>query len=170
MDVDARVEAWASLQLLRELAARTLVTLLKHFGGPVEIRAASRQSLAKLVPSEAALAIERGPDPALLATTLAWLREPGHGLVAWDDGDYPGPLLEIADPPPVFYYTGRRELLNRPSIAIVGSRNATPQGLEHAEAFAAALSAAGFTVVSGLANGIDQVGGSPEGGPDRPLG
>jgi len=155
MDVDARVEAWASLQLLHGLPARTLVTLLKHFGGPVELRGASRQSLAKVVSSEVALAIERGPDPALLETTLEWLSAAGHGLVAWGDADYPSALLAIADPPFVFYYAGRRELLNRPGIAIVGSRNATPQGLEHAEAFAAALSAAGLTIVSGLANGID---------------
>src|SRR6516162_4084314 len=146
MEVDARVEAWASLQLLPGLPPRALVSLLKHFGGPVELRAASRQSLAKFVSSEVALAIERGPDTALLETTLAWLRAPGHGLAAWDDPDYPSALLATADSPPVFYYAGRRELLNRPSIAIVGSRNATPQGLEHAEAFAAALSAAGLTI------------------------
>jgi len=155
MDVDARVEAWASLQLLHGLPARTLVTLLKHFGGPVELHAASQRSLAKLVSPEVASVIERGPDPAVLETTLTWLREPCHGLAAWDDTDYPSALLAIADPPPVFYYAGRRELLNRPAIAIVGSRNATPQGLEHAEAFAAALSAAGLTIVSGLASGID---------------
>ena len=81
--------------------------------------------------------------------------EPGHGLVAWDDPDYPRPLLEIGDPPPVFYCLGRRELLAAPGFAIVGSRNATPQGRADAQAFAAALSAAGFTIVSGLALGID---------------
>src|SRR5215470_1571196 len=155
MEVDARVEAWASLQLLHDLPSRTLVGLLKHFGGPVELRAASRQSLAKLVSTEAASAIERGPDPKKLETALTWLREPGHALVAWGDADYSGPLLSIADPPPVFYYVGRRELLNHAAVAIVGSRNATPQGVEHAEAFGAALSAAGLTIVSGLASGID---------------
>lgn len=155
MEVDARVEAWAWLQLLHDLPARTLVTLLKRFGDPIELRAASRQSLAKLVPADVAAAIERGPDPKKLETTLAWLGEPGHGLAAWDDSDYPGALLSIADPPPVFYYVGRRELLNHSAVAIVGSRNATPQGVEHAEAFGAALSAAGLTIVSGLASGID---------------
>ena len=79
----------------------------------------------------------------------------GHDLVAWDDSDYPRALLEIGDPPPVFYCIGRRELLARPAFAIVGSRNATPQGCADAEAFAAALSSAGFTIVSGLALGID---------------
>jgi len=76
-------------------------------------------------------------------------------LVAWDDPSYPPALLELTDAPPVLCYAGRRELLNGPAIAIVGSRNATPRGVEHAEAFARALSDAGFTVVSGLALGID---------------
>ena len=155
MNVDARVEAWASLQLLPGLGARSLVTLLKHFGGPLELRAATRKSVAALASAEVAAAIERGPDPSLLERTLEWLREPGHRLVAWDDAEYPRALLAIADPPPAFYYVGRPELLTLDAVAIVGSRNATPQGVEHAQAFAAALSAAGLTIVSGLALGID---------------
>jgi DNA processing protein len=155
MEIDARVEAWASLQLLPGVSARVLAGLLKALGGPEEVRTASRASLAKLAPSEVAAAIERGPEPALLERTLSWIAEPGHALVAWDDADYPRALLTISDPPPAFYYSGRHELLNRPSIAIVGSRNATPQGMDNAGSFAAALSGAGFTIVSGLALGID---------------
>jgi DNA processing protein len=155
MEIDARVEAWASLQLLPRVSARVLAGLLKTFGGPEEVRGASRAALAKLVPDELASAIQRGPEPAALERTLAWIAEPGHALIAWDDADFPRALLSISDPPPAFYYAGRRELLNRPSIAIVGSRNATPQGMDNAESFAAALSGAGFTIVSGLALGID---------------
>ena len=155
MDVDARVEAWASLHLLPGLGARSLVPLLKAFGGAVQLRAASRAQLARVASPEVAATIERGPDRALLDRTLEWLREPGHWLFAWDDPDYPPALLAIADPPPVFCYAGRRELLSRPALAIVGSRNATPQGVEHATEFAAALSAARLTIVSGLATGID---------------
>jgi DNA processing protein len=155
MNIDARVEAWASLQLIPGLGTRTLVALLRHFGGAIELRRASRQSVAKIAPPEVASAIERGPAPAQLDQALAWLREEGHALLAWDDPAYPQALLTIADPPPVFYYAGQRGLLNRPAMAIVGSRNATPQGVEHAEAFGAALSAAGLTIISGLAVGID---------------
>jgi DNA processing protein len=155
MNIDARVEAWASLQLMPGLGGRGLVTLLKAFGGPEEVLAASRASLSRHVPVEVAATIERGPERAALQQTLDWLAHDGNALVAWDDADYPRALLSIPDPPASFHFAGRRELLNQPAVAIVGSRNATPQGLDNAEAFAAALSAAGVTVISGLAVGID---------------
>jgi DNA processing protein len=109
----------------------------------------------RLIPASAAALLDAAPDSERLHSMLAWLRAPGHGLVAWDDPDYPRALLEIGDPPPVFYCQGRRDLLAAPAFAIVGSRNATPQGCVDAEAFAAALSSVGFTIVSGLAQGID---------------
>jgi DNA processing protein len=155
MQIDARVEAWASLQLVPGASPRALFALLKAFGGPTEVLTASRASLARVVSAELAAAIEHGPDPAALDRALAWLRQPGHALIAWDDSAYPQALLSVADPPPVLYFRGRQELLNRPSLAIVGSRNATPQGIDTAESFATALSAAGLTIVSGLALGID---------------
>jgi DNA processing protein len=68
---------------------------------------------------------------------------------------YPQALLTTPDPPPVLFAVGRVDLLNRPGIAIVGSRNATQQGVSNAEGFATALARAGVTVVSGLALGID---------------
>ena len=71
------------------------------------------------------------------------------------DEDYPKTLLEIADPPAVLYCKGRRSLLSQACLGVVGSRNATPQGVRDAEAFALALSDAGLTIVSGLALGID---------------
>jgi DNA processing protein len=155
MEIDARVEAWASLQLVPGLTPRALVALLKAFGGPAEVREASRASLAKVVTAELARAIAQGADPDALARTLSWLAHAGHWLLAWDDPAYPHALLTIAEPPPVLHFTGELELLNRPAVAIVGSRNATAQGRENAAAFALALSDAGLTIVSGLAQGID---------------
>jgi hypothetical protein len=73
MEIDARVEAWASLQLLPSVSARVLAGLLKGLGGPEEVRGASRATLAKLVPAELASAIERGPDPVLLEQALSGL-------------------------------------------------------------------------------------------------
>ncbi|MEP6943301.1 MAG: DNA-processing protein DprA [Betaproteobacteria bacterium] len=155
MEVDARVEAWASLQLLPQVPARSLVALLKALGGPEEVLRSSRSALGAHVPASVAARIAHGPEPAALAFTLEWLRGSGNALIAWDDAHYPQALLTITDPPPVLFYRGDPELLNRPALAIVGSRNATAQGRETAEAFATALSAAGLTIVSGLALGID---------------
>jgi DNA processing protein len=71
------------------------------------------------------------------------------------DKNYPLRLNDLYDPPAHLYISGDVELLNRPMIAIVGSRNASPQGLKNSHLFAQALSNAGVTVISGLAKGID---------------
>jgi DNA processing protein len=154
MKVDARAEAWARLQLA-DLPPRAFVDLLRAFGDPQAVLAASPAQRRRHVPATAAARLDGAPDGQRLAATLAWLSASTHEIVALDDADYPRALLEIGDPPPVLYAQGRRDLLTMPAFAIVGSRNATPQGCEDAAAFAAALSAAGFSIVSGLALGID---------------
>jgi len=89
MDVDARVEAWASLQLIKGLTARALFLLLQSLGGPAEVRAASLATLSRFASADIAEAIRRGPDPHELERLLGWLSLPGHSLFAWDDADYP---------------------------------------------------------------------------------
>ncbi len=87
---------------------------------------------------------------------LEWLAQPGNHLLALGDAAYPARLLDLPDPPSILFAKGQINLLaTNNSLAIVGSRQATPQGLENAEAFAATLSQAGVTIVSGLAAGID---------------
>jgi DNA processing protein len=154
MDVDARAENWARLQLCG-VGPVPLVALLRAFGTPSAILAATAAQRRAVVAASAAAQVDAGPEPARLAATLEWLAQPGRSLVAWDDADYPRALLETADPPPVLYCIGDRACLARPAFAIVGSRNATAQGEIDAQAFAAALSAAGLAIVSGLAQGID---------------
>lgn len=99
--------------------------------------------------------MQRGPNPHLLETTLQWLALPGNRLLTFADVDYPPQLLQIANPPPLLYAKGAFRLLSGNALAVVGSRNATPAGVANAEAFARELSDAGFTIVSGLALGID---------------
>jgi len=154
MNVDARAEAWASLQL-SGIAPRPLAELLRAFGSPEAVLSANPAQRRAAVTQPTAKAMGAAPDRERLARTLAWLALPDASLVAWDDPEYPGALLEIGDPPPVLYCLGRRDLLTRPALAIVGSRNATPQGCADAAAFAAALSATGLAIASGLALGID---------------
>ena len=153
MKLHARAEAWVRLQV-SGIAPRPQADLLRAFGSPEGVVAATPAQRRKVV-GAAAAALDTGPDADRLAAALAWLEVDGHELLALDDADYPRCLLEIGDPPPVLYCLGRRELLRNPALAIVGSRNATPQGIADARAFAQALSSAGLTIVSGLALGID---------------
>lgn len=69
--------------------------------------------------------------------------------------DYPALLAELDDAPPWLYVRGESALLNRPQLAIVGSRHASPQGAQHARDFAAALAELGMVITSGMAQGID---------------
>ena len=121
--------------------------------------ASARQLLAQA--GSLAGAVERLPTPSadlsrLIDRTAAWLQaDAGHALLALGDADYPDALLQTADPPLLLSLWGRRELLGTPMLAIVGSRRPTPQGRDNAEHFARELAAAGQTIVSGLALGVD---------------
>ena len=154
MPLDARTEAWARLVLL-QFPAATIAALLRAFGSAQGIFAATRSQVAAASTVAAAQKISARSDERSLETIRAWLAREGHDLVAWDDSDYPQSLFSMPDAPPALFFIGRRELLNRPALAIVGSRHATPQGVENARNFATTLSQAGLTIVSGLALGID---------------
>lgn len=147
--------AWLNLTLVPGVSSGTQRALLQAFGSPLAVARASDAALAACMRPEALHAYRRGPGPALLERTLAWLAAPGRSLVTLGDSRYPAPLLQIADPPPVLYAQGLIELLAQPAFAIVGSRNATLVGLEDAKRFARILSDAGLAIVSGLALGID---------------
>ncbi len=95
------------------------------------------------------------PDPGLEASGLAWLAGAGNHLVPLSDPGYPPLLREIPRPPVVLFVRGEVAALGLPQLAIVGSRNATPGGLETAASFAHYLAARGFCITSGLAEGID---------------
>ena len=139
MPLDARVEAWARLSLL-QLGSPAIAALLRAFESPERIFSVSRAQLAAATSAATASRIATPIERALLDQTRDWLSREAHQLVAWDDPDYPQALLSLPDAPPALFFMGRRELLNRPSLAIVGSRHATPQGVENARAFARALS------------------------------
>lgn len=130
---------------------------------------ASASAWRELVGEAGASALQTPPDghDAQCAVTRAWLDgDAARSVVAVGDAAYPPLLLETADPPLLLYTQGRVELLQAPSLAVVGSRNPTAQGSDNARAFARHLSQARLTVVSGLALGID--GAAHEGALDGP--
>ncbi|WP_310448199.1 DNA-processing protein DprA [Thiobacillus sp.] len=149
------LDSWLRLALAPGVGNTSLIRLLTAFGSPEAVLASGRTALSVHLSSAQCDALLGEPDAALMEATLAWLDQPGNSLLTLADADYPKNLLEIADPPAVLYCKGRRTLLSQPGLGVVGSRNATPQGVRDAEAFSRALSDAGFTIISGLALGID---------------
>lgn len=172
-DSRAELRAWIGLLALPGVGNEALRQLLKAFGSALAVVAAPAPALAQASHRAVASAVadarraltapraeaEGHPAAALAWQTMDWLDQAGDGMprtvLTLADPRYPAALLEAPDPPSVLYALGHLELLSRPILAIVGSRNATAQGLENARQFAAALSAQGVVIASGMALGID---------------
>ena len=149
---------WIRLELTPGVGRDTVHLLLRCFDDPHAIFSAGYDNLVELISPAKARALSAPPDPRMAATiarALLWLSTPSNHLVTWHDPAYPPLLRQIPDPPVMLYAIGRVELLSARSLAMVGSRNASAQGMANAQAFAHALSAAGLAIVSGLAAGID---------------
>lgn len=149
---------WVRLQRTPGVGPETARRLLAAFGPPENIFASSLAALHDVVPERVARALSAAPLPdlaQLIARSVEWSMQDGNRILTLADTDYPRSLLNIPDPPLLLYACGRIELLSRPALAVVGSRNATAQGISNAEKFSEALSRAGLTIVSGLALGID---------------
>jgi len=150
---------WLRLALTHEVDAAAARRLLAAFGLPSAIFRQDAGALAQVVGSGAVPALRREPEDlaAKVDRTLAWMeQEPGRRqLVTLGDPAYPPALLAIEDPPLMLYRLGAAGELPPRALAIVGSRNPTPQGRLDARQFARAFAEAGVTVVSGLALGID---------------
>lgn len=155
MQIASDTADWISLGLVTELRPAALRGLLVAFGLPANILSANRGQLARHVADEVAEKILSPGRERQIENALDWLSQDGHALATLADAHYPQLLLQIPDPPPMLYVLGDANHLNRPALAIVGSRNATPQGIANARSFARAASDAGLIVVSGLALGID---------------
>jgi DNA processing protein len=161
--------AWLQLLQTPQLGRDTVRRLLAAFGSPQAVLDAGAEALDQAGGPRAARLLSEPPDEldALVERTLEWLAQgQGRQIVTLGDALYPTPLLETADPPLMLHLQGRAELLAAESLAIVGSRNPTHQGVDNAREFARHLSQAGLSIVSGLALGID--GAAHEGALDGP--
>lgn len=147
-----------SLLILRGLPRvgdRTLLALVERFGSARQALDAPEDAFVEVAGRDAALA-RRDPEVrAEVQQALDRAREMGAGVVGLDSAGYPPVLRQLHDPPPVLFLRGDRALLDRPSVAVVGSRKATAYGRRTAELIGGALARAGLPVVSGLALGID---------------
>jgi DNA processing protein len=162
----AELRNWLRLELTPGVGNVTARVLLQQFGLPQEIFEASESALKHWVTAQQASALVQIPDglDALVDDTWQWLdiSPEQRRVLTLGDADYPAALLDIEDPPLILYALGQtRDLATafaqcaQSAVAVVGSRNPTPQGVQNARQFSAALGQAGVTVVSGLALGID---------------
>ena len=150
--------AWYRLAFDYRIRLADKLALLKHFGAAGPVFAASVQERAQIIGHSAAAVIDQPEDSlaAAIEANAAWLAAcEHHHLVPLGDALYPQRLLDLSDPPLLMYVNGNPACLNLPGLAVVGSRSATPQGVENARAFAKCVARAGYCVVSGLALGID---------------
>lgn len=150
--------AWLRLTLEPDVGPVRARALLAAFGLPPQIFDQPAATLRRHVSADLAHQLSLPPSDATLATidrTLAWLQEPTHQIITLADPSYPPQLLDMTDPPILLYAIGNAQLLQQPALAIVGARHATPGGQDNAHAFARHLATAGWTIISGLAAGID---------------
>ena len=149
------LKLWLTLNQTPGLGNAGICQLLAKFGSPEAIFNASISQLREVVDDEIARKINHGVNIDAITPTLDWLKKDNAHVVTLADSTYPQKLLEISNPPVVLYAIGNLHWLNHPSIAMVGSRSATPQGEKNAEDFAMSLCNHGLCVVSGMALGID---------------
>lgn len=152
----AAADAAAWLRLIRTpgLRSAALLVLLREFGSAAAAADASAAAWRRAGVERSAA--PSAADTAPVADDLAWLADgEDRHLLGFDDPRYPELLRGIPNPPPALFVRGDPALLAQPQLAVVGSRAATPQGLDNARAFAAELARRGLVVTSGLALGVD---------------
>jgi DNA processing protein len=155
---------WLRLTLVPGIGGERQRQLLATLGPPRRIFSAGHAAVARVIGATQAGRLLDTDTREAVAIALAWANEPGNSILCLGDAAYPVALLDIHDPPVLLYVKGDPARLSAPSLAIVGARSATPQGLSNAAAFARSLSRAGLAIVSGLALGIDAA--AHEGGLD----
>ncbi len=149
------IEAWLIwLRAPGVGAARIRRALLRH-GDMAAALNAGAQAWRELEIGEAGILWLKLPDRAQIGRDMLWLREDDRHLLTCVDPDFPPLLAKIPGAPAALFVHGDVHSLWQPQIAIVGSRNASAGGLALARDFAATLARAGFSITSGMADGID---------------
>jgi DNA processing protein len=153
----ADITLWLKLIRAEGVGPKTFVRLLKQFGTVERVMGASIHELTKVkgIGNRTAESIARTRDNFNSDKELELASKLGVWLLTLDDKRYPPALKSIYDPPPVLYVKGDFKRSDSLAAAIVGSRRCSNYGMEQSSRFSHFLSGAGFTVVSGMARGID---------------
>jgi DNA processing protein len=159
MQLDASL-SWLALGLTPGLASRLSARVLRRFESPDGVFRASLPDLESChLPTHVARSIVKKEAFKRAEKELAGIQKiAGCSLVNWTDREYPQSLLQIYDPPVLLYVRGDPQVLNLPSLSIVGTRRPTLYGSQMAQRLGRELAARGLVVVSGMARGIDAIG------------
>src|SRR6266849_7921219 len=159
MELDASL-SWLALALTPGLASRLSARVLRKFGSPDGVFRASLADLESCnLPAQAAQAIVKKESFKRAEKELDGVRKIANcRLLNWTEPEYPQTLLQIYDPPVLLYVRGDVQVLNLPSLSIVGTRRPTLYGTQMAQRLGRELAARGLVIVSGLARGIDAIG------------
>ncbi len=157
---DAKLEiarrGWLALVLTPGMGPTRIARAAERMGGADRLFGASLTELEGVgMPAAAAQFCYSGRAWEAAEDEMRRVGETGGVLLTREDTDYPERLLEIYDPPPVLWVRGDAGLLNRPQIAVVGTRHPSPYGLGMAEVLSRDLARRGMVIGSGMARGVD---------------
>lgn len=147
---------WVALATSARIGGKTITRLLSHFGGLEAVFDATPEQLMsiKQVGQQTASAIAR-VDLSLVEADLKTLQEHGITVLTWEDAAYPANLLHCGDAPPVLFVRGDLSPADSHAVAVVGTRQPSPRRAAFARQLAHELGKHGWTIISGLALGID---------------
>jgi DNA processing protein len=157
MDLPLETRQLLALRLVPGIGPRLTAALLEHFGSAAAVLQAPAQQLAEIPHIGANLAVKfrQAMDRSEVAAEIERMEKHGVALLRLGEPSYPPALANIPDPPHLLYVRGSLEAADNQAVAVVGSRHCTNYGLRFAERLGLDLARERYTVVSGLARGID---------------
>ncbi len=159
MQVEASL-SWLALGLTPGLASRLSARVLRRFDSPDGVFRATLSDLESChLPAPVAQSIVKKEAFKRAEKELTGVQKiAGCSLLNWTEPEYPQSLLQIYDPPVMLYVRGDLQVLNLPSLGIVGTRRPTLYGTQMAQRLGRDLAARGLVILSGMARGIDAIG------------
>jgi len=154
---NAHIKKWLRLHLTNQVGPATFTKLMNFFESIDEVLDATAGQLARVpgLGQKTAQRIVASRDTVDVDAEISQAEKMGVQIISRDCEDYPAQLLKISDPPPILYVKGELSRSDGLAVAVVGSRYCSPYGQEQASRLSHLLAAAGFTIVSGLACGVD---------------
>jgi DNA processing protein len=151
--------AWIALSLVERIGGKTFRALLDHFGDPAQVLAADARTLRRVPGIGPTMSARiQAADVRAVERLLPRWGQAGIQIVTWADERYPARLRLVEDAPPTLFFRGDDLHLGEKTAAIIGTRSPSPEALVQATDLAVHLAGKGYTIISGVARGIDRAG------------